>query len=824
MDRGEQERKARSALLEELKNRILFFDGGTGSLLQAAGLGAGELPETWNISHPETVVKIHRDYLNAGCDMVKTNTFGANRLKFNDHTEFTLREVVEAAVANAGQAAREAGHGWIALDLGPTGRLLKPMGDLEFETAVSMYRETAQTGVQAGADLILIETMSDSYELKAAVLGAKEALESLGRLEGENRIPIFATVIFDGKGKLLTGGTARSVIALLEGLGVDALGVNCGLGPVEMKEIVKEYVQYASLPIIVNPNAGLPRSEGGKTVYDIDGEAFAKAMEELVDLGVSIAGGCCGTTPEHIQKLTERCRGKKQRLPEKKTETVIASYAQAVEIGADPVVIGERINPTGKSKFKEALRTHNMEYILREGVIQQEHGAQVLDVNVGLPEIDEPAMMEEAVRELQSIIDLPLQIDTADGRALERALRVYNGKPLVNSVNGKKESMETVFPLVKKYGGTVVALTLDESGIPATADGRLAVAEKIYRKAAEYGIQKKDIIIDPLCMTISSDSQGALTTLEAVHRVKEDLGGKTILGVSNISFGLPQREIINSSFFTLALMNGLNAAIINPNSEAMMRSLHSFRALAALDDNCRDYIEMYGQSSSQAALSAPSQAAKPSGEAVDVKELLKESVVRGLKEQAAEQAGQALREADPLEIINLCMIPALDSVGKGFEKGTIFLPQLLMSAEAAKAAFEVIKEAMEGSGQTQEKKGVIILATVKGDIHDIGKNIVKVLLENYSYEVVDLGRDVPPEKIAEETVKRRAPLVGLSALMTTTVPSMEETIRLLRKEAPWTRIMVGGAVLTEEYAKSIGADVYCRDAMASVTFAQKVIG
>lgn len=824
MDRGEQERKAGSALLEELKNRILFFDGGTGSLLQAAGLGAGELPETWNISHPETVVKIHRDYLNAGCDMVKTNTFGANRLKFNDHTEFTLREVVEAAVANARQAAKEAGHGWIALDLGPTGRLLKPMGDLEFETAVSMYRETAQTGVQAGADLILIETMSDSYELKAAVLGAKEALESLGRLEGENRIPIFATVIFDGKGKLLTGGTARSVIALLEGLGVDALGVNCGLGPVEMKEIVKEYVQYASLPIIVNPNAGLPRSEGGKTVYDIDGEAFAKAMEELVDLGVSIAGGCCGTTPEHIQKLTERCRGKKQRLPEKKTETVISSYAQAVEIGVDPVVIGERINPTGKSKFKEALRTHNMEYFLREGVIQQEHGAQVLDVNVGLPEIDEPAMMEEAVRELQSIIDLPLQIDTADGRALERALRVYNGKPLVNSVNGKKESMETVFPLVKKYGGTVVALTLDESGIPATADGRLAVAEKIYRKAAEYGIQKKDIIIDPLCMTISSDSQGALTTLEAVHRVKEDLGGKTILGVSNISFGLPQREIINSSFFTLALMNGLNAAIINPNSEAMMRSLHSFRALAALDDNCRDYIEMYGQSSSQAALSAPSQAAKPSGEAVDVKELLKESVVRGLKEQAAEQAGQALREEDPLEIINLCMIPALDSVGKGFEKGTIFLPQLLMSAEAAKAAFEVIKEAMEGSGQTQEKKGVIILATVKGDIHDIGKNIVKVLLENYSYEVVDLGRDVPPEKIAEETVKRRAPLVGLSALMTTTVPSMEETIRLLRKEAPWTRIMVGGAVLTEEYAKSIGADVYCRDAMASVTFAQKVIG
>lgn len=822
MDREKTERKAGSAVLEELRNRLLFFDGGTGSLLQAAGLKAGELPETWNIIHPEEVVKIHRDYLNAGCDMVKTNTFGANRLKFNEHTEFALREVVEAAVANARQAVTEAGHGWIALDLGPTGRLLKPMGDLEFESAVMMYRETAQIGIKAGVDLILIETMSDSYELKAAVLGAKEALESLGRLEGEDRLPVFATVIFDGKGKLLTGGTARSTIALLEGLGVDALGVNCGLGPVEMKGIVEECIRYSSLPVIVNPNAGLPRSEGGKTVYDIDEEAFAKAMEELVELGISIAGGCCGTTPDHIKRLTERCREKRQRLPEAKTETVISSYAQAVEIGLDPVVIGERINPTGKSKFKEALRTRNMEYILREGVIQQENGAQILDVNVGLPEIDEPAMMEETVRELQSIIDLPLQIDTADGKALERALRVYNGKPLVNSVNGKQESMETVFPLVKKYGGVVVALTLDENGIPATADGRLAVAKNIYQKAAEYGIQKKDIIIDPLCMTVSSDPQGALTTLEAVRRVREELGGKTILGVSNISFGLPQREIINASFFAMALMNGLNAAIINPNSEAMMRSLYSFRALSALDENCTDYIGRYG---GQSAPLAPVKAAGRMETAGGTPgELLRESVVKGLREQAAEQAALALKEAEPLEIINLHMIPALDSVGKGFEKGTIFLPQLLMSAEAAKAAFEVIKDAMAGRGQTQEKKGVIILATVKGDIHDIGKNIVKVLLENYSYQVVDLGRDVSPEKIAEETVKYHAPLVGLSALMTTTVPSMEETIRLLRKEAPWARVMAGGAVLTEEYAKAIGADAYCRDAMASVTCAQKVIG
>ena len=825
MDRGKQKKTGKTEVLAELEKRILFFDGGTGSLLQAAGLKAGELPETWNITHPEEVVKIHRDYLNAGCDMVKTNTFGANGLKFNDHTEFTLKEIITAATENARQAVRESGHGWTALDLGPTGRLLKPMGDLEFETAVALYREAAEIGIQAGADLILIETMSDSYELKAAVLGAKEALESQGRLTGENRLPVFATVIFDEKGKLLTGGSARTVIALLEGLGVDALGINCGLGPVEMKEIVKEYVKYASLPVIVNPNAGLPRSEGGKTVYDIDGEAFAQAMEELVDLGVSIAGGCCGTTPDHIRRLIERCREKKQKLPEEKTETVVASYAQIVEIGKNPAVIGERINPTGKSKFKEALRTHNMEYILREGVIQQENGAQILDVNVGLPEIDEPAMMEEAVRELQSIIDLPLQIDTADGNALERALRVYNGKPLVNSVNGKKESMETVFPLVKKYGGVVVALTLDENGIPATAEGRLAVAERIYQKASEYGIYKKDIIIDPLCMTVSSDPQGALTTLEAVRRVRDELNGKTILGVSNISFGLPQREIINASFFTMALMNGLNAAIINPNSEAMMRSLYSFRALAALDENCADYIGRYGSQNGQAVLPVP---VKPGGQAEKTegnpRELLRESVIRGLKDQAAEQAALALKEADSLEIINSCMIPALDTVGKGFEKGTVFLPQLLMSAEAAKAAFDVIKEAMAGTGQTQEKKGVIVLATVKGDIHDIGKNIVKVLLENYSYEVADLGRDVPPEKIAEETVKRHAPLVGLSALMTTTVPSMEKTIKLLREEAPWARIMVGGAVLTEEYAQSIGADSYCRDAMASVNYAQKIIG
>ena len=611
----------------------------------------------------------------------------------------------------------------------------------------------------------------------------------------------------------------------------------------------------ASVPVIVNPNAGLPRTENGKTVYDIDADEFAGVMEEIADMGANALGGCCGTTPEHIAKMTALCRNKKQILPEEKNRTVISSYAQAVEIGQSPVLIGERINPTGKSKFKQALRDHDIEYILREGVTQQDHGAHVLDVNVGLPEIDEPSMMEEVVRELQSVIDLPLQIDTSNIEAMERALRIYNGKALINSVNGKEESMRAVFPLVKKYGGVVVALTLDESGIPETADGRIGIAKKIYRVAAEYGIAKKDILIDALCLTVSSDSKGALTTLETLRRVRDELHGKTVLGVSNISFGLPQREIINASFFTMAMQNGLNAAIINPNSEAMMRAYYSFKALADLDPQCGEYISVYsgqtatlGQSaavgSSAGSLTgtgkaagagasgtAAGRAAGSAGGTEGAKSLggsgtadgeLARCILRGLKEQAQAAVRELLAQRDSLAIINGEMIPALDQVGKGFEKGTVFLPQLLMSAEAAKAAFEVIKEHMSRSGETREKKGKIILATVKGDIHDIGKNIVKVLLENYDYEVIDLGKDVPPEMVTAAAAEHHAPLVGLSALMTTTVPAMEETIRLLRRETPWVKIMVGGAVLTEEYAETIGADRYCKDAMASVNYAEEI--
>jgi 5-methyltetrahydrofolate--homocysteine methyltransferase len=702
--------------------------------------------------------------------------------------------------------------GAIALDIGPTGKLLKPLGDLDFEDAYELFSQVVRIGEREGADLILIETMSDSYEAKAAVLAAKE----------NSSLPVFVTMIFDDKGKLLTGGHVESTVALLEGLGVDALGINCGLGPVQMKGILKDIMKVASLPVIVNPNAGLPRSEGGKTVYDIDADEFARVMKEIVEAGACIIGGCCGTTPEHIEKMAALCKDLPVRLPERKNRTVISSYAQAVVIDRDPVIIGERINPTGKAKFKQALKEHNLEYILKEGVLQQDNGAHVLDVNVGLPEIDEPAMMVEVVKELQSIIDLPLQIDTSNMTAMERAMRIYNGKPLINSVNGKKEVMEAIFPLVKRYGGVVVALALDEDGIPETADGRIAVSKKIYDTAAGYGIGKEDIIIDALCMTVSSDNKGAITTLETVRRVRDELQGKTILGVSNISFGLPQREIVNAAFFTMALQNGLSAAIINPNSEAMMRSYYSFRVLADLDPQCSNYINIY--SGNVAVLGeVKRQAGDQKAAGISGTDLsLGESIKKGLKDRAYAAVSELLENREPLIIINEEMIPALNEVGKGFEKGTVFLPQLLMSAEAAKAAFEVIKEKLAQSGAEEKKKGTVILATVKGDIHDIGKNIVKVLLENYSYEVLDLGKDVPPETIVKTAIERNVKLVGLSALMTTTVPSMEETIRQLRIQAPFAKVMVGGAVLTKEYAMTIGADQYCRDAMASVNYAEDI--
>ncbi len=784
---------------EEIGKRILFFDGGMGTLLQEQGLQAGELPETWNLKNPEPIIQIHKAYLAAGADIILANTFGANRFKYGED----LEKIVTAGVANAKKAVAESGKkAYVALDIGSTGKLLKPMGTLDFEEAVGVFAEIIRVGEKAGADLILIETMSDTYELKAAVLAAKE----------NSTLPIMATVIFDESKKMLTGASPQVVVSLLEGLGVDALGINCGLGPKQMKEIVKELLKYASIPVIVNPNAGLPRSENGKTVFDVGAEEFAEDMEEIVTMGAWFAGGCCGTTPAHIQAMVEKCKEITPVPITPKNYTFVTSYSTAVELGGRPVIIGERINPTGKSKFKQALRDHNIDYILEEGVKQEDSGAHILDVNVGLPEIDEAAMMETIVYELQSIMPIPLQIDTTNMEAMERALRIYNGKPMINSVNGKAEIMEQVFPLVKKYGGVVVGLALDEDGIPDTTEGRLAIAEKIYQTGEKYGISRKDIVIDALVMTMSTNNESAKITLDTVKEITAR-GGKTVLGVSNISFGLPQRELINAAFFTMAMNNGLSAGIINPNAKAMRQAYDTFCVLGGYDAQCMNYIEKY------AVTDTPNTTAKPATAKLN----LTDSIIKGLKDQAYRATEEELKTKEPMEIINGELVPALDVVGQGFEKGTMFLPQLLMSAEAAKAGFEAIRQYVQSHGEAQEKKATIVIATVKGDIHDIGKNIVKVLLENYGYEVIDLGKDVPPEKIVETVVDKHAPLVGLSALMTTTVVNMEESIKELHKEAPWCKIMVGGAVLTQEYADMIGADFYGKDAMQSVYYAERLL-
>lgn len=787
---------------EAMQTRRLFFDGAMGTMLQEKGLSGGELPELWNISRPEDVRDVHRQYLDAGCDILKTNTFGANALKLAD-TPYEVGRIIEAGVTLARQAADACGReAYVAMDIGPTGKLLEPLGDLSFDKAVDVFAEMAVAGEKAGADLLLIETMSDTYEAKAAVLAAKEY----------THLPVVLTMIMDEKGKLLTGGDAAAVAVMFEGLKVDALGLNCGLGPAQMSLPLARMQEWCSLPLVCNPNAGLPRSVDGHTVFDIGPADFAAQVAELARLGTAVVGGCCGTTPAHIREVIRQCRD--IPLPAKRlcTRTAVCSFAGVAEIGPVPIVVGERINPTGKARFKQALRDRDMDYILQEGITQAREGAHILDVNVGLPDIDEAATLTRVVRSLQSVVDLPLQMDTSSPEAMERALRCYNGKALVNSVSGKEESMRAVFPLVKKYGGVVVALALDENGIPETAEGRLAVARRIVDTAAEYGIDRRDILVDALTMTVSTGGDAASVTLDALQLIKQELGVKTILGVSNISFGLPRRELVGAAFFTMALQRGLDAAIINPHSAAMMDAWRASCALMGKDENCALYIASYaGQASPAVSADAGSLS-------------LTQAIEQGLKDRAFTEAQRLLADTDPLAIIEGQMVPALDKVGQGFEARTLFLPQLLMSAEAAKAAFEAIRQHMSRAGEQPEKKGKIVLATVKGDIHDIGKNIVKVLLQNYNYDVIDLGKDVDPQLIADTALREKAPLVGLSALMTTTVPSMEETIRLLRETCPACRVMVGGAVLTPEYSRQIGADFYGADAMASVRYAEEQFG
>ncbi|MBP3918710.1 MAG: homocysteine S-methyltransferase family protein [Clostridia bacterium] len=820
-------------LLQYMQDRILLLDGGMGTLLQAQGLLPGELPETWNLTHPDRITAIHKSYYDAGSNVVNTNTFGANGLKFSSAE---LEEIICAAVANAKKARTESASAqqkFIALDIGPTGKMLRPLGTLDFEDAVSLFGEVVRIGAGCGVDFIFIETMNDLYETKAALLAAKENCD----------LPVFVSCAYGEDGKLMTGASPAAVIATLEGMGADAIGVNCSLGPKALAPIVDEYLARASVPVLVKPNAGLPKVVGGKTVYDVLPEEFSKDVLEMILGGVRIAGGCCGTTPDYIAALYEKTASVQPVPVTEKNITCVSSYTHAVDFGAAPILIGERINPTGKKRFKEALRQNDMDYIRKEGIAQAECGVHILDVNVGLPEIDEVSMLTEAVCELQAILDIPLQIDTSSPAAMESALRRYNGKPMINSVSGKQESMDAVFPLAKKYGGVVVALTLDESGIPNTAEERVAIAERILKEAAKYGIGKKDILFDPLALTISADNRAGVETLRAVRMIRETLDCHTSLGISNVSFGLPRREIITATFYTLALGAGLSAAIMNPYANDMMNAYHAYLALSGLDDACAGYIAYAAAlpaspapssangSASVSAIapqeksnSSPKTNTAPSSDNASLQNNtteLQHSIIRGLKDQAGQITAAILAAGtEPLSIVQNEIIPALDIVGAGFENKTVYLPQLLMSAEAAKAAFGAIKAA--ASTETSKDKCAFILATVHGDIHDIGKNIVKLLLENYGFAVTDLGRDVEPQVIVDETVRQHAPLVGLSALMTTTVPAMEETIKQLRISAPWCKIVVGGAVLTQEYADAIGADHYAKDAMETVRYAEKI--
>ena len=780
---------------ELLGKKMLFFDGATGTQLQARGLKPGELPESWNFTHPEIVEAVHRGYLDVGSNIVKSNTFGANPIKLKG-SGLDCKATIEAAVAIAKRACGGRENKFVALNLGPTGKLLSPYGDLPFEDAVAAYGEMVRYGAAAGADLILIETMSDTYEIKAAVLAAKE----------NSDLPVCVTMTFDQDGKLLTGATVEAAALMCEGLGVDAMGFNCGLGPVQVAKLLPQMLAATSLPIIINPNAGLPVEKDGKTCFEVGPEEYAELMYELAQQGPSIIGGCCGTTPAHIEAMIKKCKELQPGGYRDCKLTAISSYGKAVHLGEGPVLIGERINPTGKKRLKEALVAKDLDYVCRLGLEQINVGAHILDVNVGTPDIDEPAMIAKAVPALQAITDTPLQIDTSNYEAMERALRFYNGKPMLNSVNGKEESLSKVLPLAKKYGAVLVALCLDDNGIPNTAAGRIAVSDKIIARASAYGIESRNIVVDPLALTISTGAENAAIACEVIRTMKAR-GINTVMGVSNISFGLPDREAVNSTFFTMALQAGLSCGIINPQSKPMLDAYYGFRALAGYDEGCKEYVQHYADA--------------PKATATLVSEMgLYDAIVKGLAEASRKAAAKALETEKPLDVINKYMIPALDFVGNGFEKKTLFLPQLLMSADAAKAAFEVIREAV-GVGETQGE--TVIIATVHGDIHDIGKNIVKVLLENYGYKVLDLGKDVPVEAIVKVAQETKAKVVGLSALMTTTVGAMEETIKALNAVGD-CQIVVGGAVLTQEYADAIGANHYAPNAVSAVNYVNSIFG
>lgn len=855
---------------EILGRELLFLDGAMGTMLQRNGLQGGDNPEVWNLTHPEILNNIHTAYLEAGSNIITANTFGCNRYKLEE-TGHTVDEISSAAISIVKKSISDfeaindnnRGRHYVALDVGPLGKLLQPIGPLSFDEAVEAFAEQIVAGTKAGADIILCETFTDNYELKAAILAAKE----------NSNLPIFVSIAPDENGRLLTGGDIASVTAMCEGLGVDAIGMNCGFGPKQFLKFLPELVSVCETPVFVQPNAGLPKVENGKTIFDVLPEEFAEDVMELIKGGCCLVGGCCGTSPDYIRAeveyslrtfgeaatpaahsaaaSTEAVSGRTvYHAPKaengairvtplsKKNLTVISSYTHAVYFGDKPLLIGERINPTGKKALKQALRDKNISYIINEAIAEEDAGVDILDVNVGLPEIDECEMMEIAIKEITGVSDLPLQIDTSDIKTMERALRIYNGKPLLNSVNGKEESMEAVLPLAKKYGAAVVCLTLDENGIPETIEERVAIAQKIIDRAAEYGIDKKNLLFDSLTMTVSTDITNGKTTLGAMKQIRDTFGVNTVLGVSNVSFGLPLRSLITTTFFTLAMENGLSAGIINPLDERLMAAYDCYLTVKGYDRQCLGYIEKYTEKTDPYTVvkngqivggSASATGSNTNTTSVESASQTNESplfnaVVRGLQEKSAIECRSMLRDNDPITIIDGHLIPALDKVGKAFEQKKLFLPQLLMSADSAKAAFDEIKKYYAETGKQGQPKGTVVVATVKGDVHDIGKNIVKVLLENYDYNVLDLGKDVAPETIVETVLEHNIKLVGLSALMTTTVVSMEETIRQLRERAPFCKVVVGGAVLTKEYAEKIGADAYSPEAMATIRYANEVFG
>lgn len=787
-------------LLEE--NEFIFLDGAMGTMLQKSGLEAGETPELLNLTAPDVIESIHSSYIAAGSNIVYSNTFGANRYKLQS-CGHSVGEIIAAGVRIAKNACEKSGkRAYAALDIGPIGQLLEPTGSLSFEEAYDIFKEMIIAGKDA--DIIVFETMTDLYEIKAGLLAAKENSDK----------PVICTMTFEQNGRTFTGCSCSAMALTLEGLGADAIGVNCSLGPKELAPVVREICRWTNLPVAVKPNAGLP--DPVTNLYNVDPEDFAEAAAEFADMGVKLLGGCCGTSPEYISALTEKLRGRRAVERNVTIPAAVCSYSDTCIID-QPRIIGERINPTGKKRFKEALKNGDIDYILSQAIEQVNAGADILDVNVGLPDIDEKAMMVRTVKALQSVTDLPLQVDSTIPEVLEAALRVYNGKAIVNSINGEEESLNKILPIVKKYGAAVVGLALDENGIPKTAEGRFAIAEKIMNRALDIGIPKQDIFIDCLTLTASAEQAGVMETVKALNRVKNELGLKTVLGVSNISFGLPNRELINSSFLQICLSHGLDLPIINPNIPAMTGAVRAYKLLANIDENAAQFIAAYNNS----APAAPQSAAQGTSD-VSAEGLIA-AVRNGLKHEGAVITEKLLETTDAMTIIDEMLIPALDKVGADFESGRSFLPQLILSAGVAQAAFEMIKSKIS-SGENSVSKGKVVLATVKGDIHDIGKNIVKVLLENYGFDVIDLGKDVEYQAVADAAMADDVKLVGLSALMTTTLKSMEETIALVKSVKPDCKIVVGGAVLTPEYAEKIGADFYAKDAKATVDAARQVYG